>query len=79
MRTYEEILVNRWTVEHELLATLVERFEVFYRAFVRSNFQDPPDFGEPLRIPRPFDQPAEPKSIRDIFGAHVNAATAKGR
>lgn len=70
LRTYEDVMVEQWTVEQELLATLVERIDALYRAFVKVNFEGPHNFGDPLHVPRPFDKPPEPKSVREIFAAH---------
>jgi len=73
LRTYEDVLGDRWTVEQELLATLVERVEALYRAFVTGTFAGPHNFGEPLRIPRPFDEKPEPATVLDLFARHAKA------
>lgn len=70
LRTLEVVASERWSVQDELLATLVEVLENLKRITITAHFEGPHDFGPPLRIPRPFDLPPERRSVRDIFAAH---------
>jgi hypothetical protein len=49
----------RWGTTEELLATLVEQIDGLTRAFITANSKKRPNFGPPLRIPRP-GQPDKP-------------------
>lgn len=60
-------------MQDELAAALLERVDALLRVTRTAWLDGPHDYGEPLHVPRPYEEKPKPRSIRDIFGRHASS------